>query len=167
MSTYTAEQIEAIGGKPWTSRDGRITRTYLNGSLIARLIGLEVERYRTGNISSASIGNETISNLEANRILNSKAYLQDGELHIETGSRREDEIRAAIVAEIKRTTAEDDDDPSQSGAVQQVAGLRESGRTVRQIAEMIGVAVSTIYRWARGICRPLPVNAAALAALAI
>jgi hypothetical protein len=49
---------------------------------------------------------------------------------------------------------------------QMVAALRAGGRTVRQIAAAIGCAVSTVYRWGRGVHCPSPRYAAALAAIA-
>lgn len=44
MTTYTAEEIEAIGGKRWTATDKKITRVYLDGDALATAIGLEVSR---------------------------------------------------------------------------------------------------------------------------
>ncbi|WP_431935763.1 helix-turn-helix domain-containing protein [Micromonospora sp. RP3T] len=178
MTTYTPEQIETIGGKPWSSGDGRINRVYINPGLFARLMGLEVSYYNTGNIRHAEINGEHISNAEAGRILASKVYLEAGKLHIRTDSRwHEDDILAAIATEVERTTTEttpaddssdddSDDAPGSTTPAGQVTALRAAGRTVRDIAQMVGVAVSTVYRWARGLCRPLPANAAALAALA-
>lgn len=47
-----------------------------------------------------------------------------------------------------------------------LTALRAAGRTVRQIAAQLGVAASTIYRWARGTYRPNTRNTARLYALA-
>lgn len=168
MTTYTAEQITRIGGKSWTSRDGRITRIYISGDVIASLLDLDVDRYRSGRISSATLAGENISNAEAGRILDSKAYLQDGELTIQTASRHEDEIADAIAAAVAATEPAPVEQPAEAptAPADVIAALRSAGRTVRQIAAAIGCAVSTVYRWARGMHRPSARYATVLAALA-
>lgn len=65
-ATYTKKQIAAIGGNEWTSPRGEV-RLYLNDW--PALIGMEVERYGTGNISSAAIGGDRLSNSRARDIL--------------------------------------------------------------------------------------------------
>lgn len=65
------------------------------------------------------------------------------------------EVRKPIQDEVRTPTA-----------AERVTALRAAGRTVRQVAEMVGVSVSTIYRWMRGTCQPRPINAIALADLA-
>ena len=59
-------KLEEIGGNRW-QRFGK-DRVYLS-SAIPKLINLEIERYKTGNISSAKIDNVEISNSEGGRIL--------------------------------------------------------------------------------------------------
>lgn len=61
--------------------------------------------------------------------------------------------QAAETAPAERTTADI------------ITTLRQAGRTVRQIAAAIGCAVSTVYRWARGVHRPSARYATALTAL--
>lgn len=90
---YTEEQALAIGGRPWASNPDRI---YIN--TFAEAMGLEVDRYRTGNISHAELHGEKIANAQAQRIVDSKVWIEGGELHIRTASRYEDEIRAAVEA---------------------------------------------------------------------
>lgn len=46
---------------------------------IHEIIGLDIERYNTGNISSASLGGETISNSKAYEIVDVKVFLIQGE----------------------------------------------------------------------------------------
>lgn len=57
-------------------------------------------------------------------------------------------------------------EPETDSPAQMIATMRAAGRTVRQIAAAIGCAISTVYRWARGIHRPGTRYATALAALA-
>lgn len=161
MTTYTAAQITAIGGNDWTGATG-IHRVYLNADTIADMIGLEIERYRTGNIQRAWLNDEKISNSKATHLLTGRVYWEAGTIHV-TGPLGEyaDLIRARIadkVAAHAPSTVADAD--------KTVSKLRQAGQTAKQIAEMIGVSVSTIYRWARGICRPNNVNAARLATIA-
>ncbi|MEU3455550.1 helix-turn-helix domain-containing protein [Micromonospora sp. NPDC006766] len=167
MNTYTAEQITRIGGREWRKSDGTL-RVYLNVDVWAPLVGLEIEFYKSGNIAHATLNGEKISNRRAAQLTAIKVYWEASQIFITRDAALGREIREAIAAEVARTKpAPDDDDLTPTGtAAEQVTALRSAGRTVRQIAEMIGVSISTIYRWARGICRPLPANAAALAAIA-
>lgn len=179
MSTYTADQITRIGGKEWTGANGA-HRVYLNEDVWTALIGLEIDRYRSGNIQYATLRGEKISNARAARLSAIKVYWQDGRILITRDAELADDIRTAIAkavadSEPAAETADDSndaggqDDDSASGentAGRTVAALRSAGRTVREIAEMVGVSATTIYRWVRGVCQPRPVNAAALAALA-
>jgi len=50
-------------------------------------------------------------------------------------------------------------------ATEIIAKLRAAGRSVREIAALVGVHASTVYRWARGQFRPQPQRLAALAAI--
>lgn len=72
----TREQMIAIGGKLWNDR------VYLNEPVWAPMIELEIERYRTGNISSATLGGQRISNAKATRYLASKVFWVDGDITI-------------------------------------------------------------------------------------
>jgi hypothetical protein len=65
MKTYTQEQLVAAGGKLWEKKG--IRRIYFNG--LADRVGLSVTRYGTGNVSSASLNGEGISNSKARAIL--------------------------------------------------------------------------------------------------
>ena len=70
-------------GKLWEKNGHR--RLYVNRDVAMRLIGLDVARYKTGNISGATLDGELISNSAAGRIisaLNNLYYdLGDGKLH--------------------------------------------------------------------------------------
>ena len=87
----TAEMIETLkgmGAKVWES--GNMKRLYLNGAAKV-LIGFEYETYKTGNISSATLNGESISNSTAKTmaatIENAKIYydFKDGAFHFKTG----------------------------------------------------------------------------------
>lgn len=91
--------------KSWVGRRGDIVRDYIQN--IADIIGLEVIRYGSGNISGASgregsiLDGQHISNIEAGRLSAIKAYYQDGELHVQMGNVRiinADQVIAAIHA---------------------------------------------------------------------
>lgn len=171
--TYTAEQIEAIGGRRWSKSDGTL-RVYINTEVWAPMVGLEIDYYKSGNIQHAALNGEKISNSKAYKLTAIKVYWQDGKIWITKDAELADQIRDAIDRAVEALDSNDDDTDDQGqdvidtlAASTTVAKLRETGRTVRQIAAAIGVSISTVYRWARDICRPRPTNAAALAALAI
>jgi len=62
--------LQAIGGNLW-EKNGR-SRVYMND--LVGLYGLEVSRYNTGNISSALLRGERISNSRATKIVGHLAY---------------------------------------------------------------------------------------------
>lgn len=61
----TAEDIIAIGGRRWTKAGH--DRVYLNDPM-ARWSGLELSRYKSGNICGATLDGERISNSEGRRL---------------------------------------------------------------------------------------------------
>lgn len=63
--TQKIEQLEKLGGKRWTKAGG--VRVYFND--LPQWFGLRVTRYNTGNISSATLDGEPISNSQAQEIL--------------------------------------------------------------------------------------------------
>lgn len=88
-----------------TKKFGRWTKDY-NGKKYDRIyfgakdLGLELEYYKSGNISRATIGGEEISNCEARRVIAAKAYLDltDWSLHIDSTMEKHfgDLIRAEV-----------------------------------------------------------------------
>lgn len=78
-TTVTREQAIKAGGQLW-EKYGK-SRVYFNG--LAELMGLEVARYNTGNICSASFRGEHVSNSEAKRIIGrltfAKFWWEDGQ----------------------------------------------------------------------------------------
>lgn len=78
MSTdrYTVDQIVAIGGNAW-SRNG-VERVYLNDW--PAMVGLDVNLYNSGNVRSALLDGELISNTKATRLTTAKVYLENGRI---------------------------------------------------------------------------------------
>ena len=78
---YSTENMVAIGGNRW-QKNG-MDRVYFNDW--AELAGLEVTRYNTGNISSASYQDRGISNSQAYKLLGciDKVWFDaaDGKIH--------------------------------------------------------------------------------------
>ena len=62
--TYSIDQLRNVGGRLWEKNGMR--RVYFDA---AALYGLEVARYHTGNISTAYLDGELISNSAASRLL--------------------------------------------------------------------------------------------------
>jgi len=60
----TVEKLKAAGGSEWESGDNH--RVYFND--LPELYGLQAERYGTGNISSAKLDGQNISNSKARKI---------------------------------------------------------------------------------------------------
>jgi hypothetical protein len=75
--TYTEEQMKAIGGKRWTTGDH--LRVYLNDW--ADMIDLDVNHYKTGNVQSATLAGDRISNTKASTLLQAKVWWEDGRIH--------------------------------------------------------------------------------------
>lgn len=67
MSTKKVEDMVMIGGKEWKAGDKH--RIYFQGKALEALLGLKVERYGTGNLCSAFLEGEKISNTAAKKIL--------------------------------------------------------------------------------------------------
>jgi len=61
--------LEEKGFKRWTK--GTMDRLYIN----AETLGLEVDRYKTGNVSSAYYRGERISNTRGSAMLYTKTYI--------------------------------------------------------------------------------------------
>src|SRR5512136_1768988 len=95
--SYTKEQMIAIGGKEWTKSDGTV-RVYLNH--VDNLIGMDVERYKSGNVRHAEILGEKISNRRATTLLAAKVYWENGEIHTDIDSRYVDAVMHGIAQEV-------------------------------------------------------------------
>jgi len=60
------EQLERAGGSEWESSDGSKHRVYFND--LQGLYGLETARYKTGNVSGATVDGKPVSNSQARKI---------------------------------------------------------------------------------------------------
>lgn len=103
----TEEKTESVAadkdfsslGNVWEK--GNFHRLYLDPVKVAKAIGMDVDYYKSGNVRSASINGESISNNDCYKVLTSwnGAYidLTTGEMHERSGYsvRYEDEIMAA------------------------------------------------------------------------
>ena len=100
----TEAQFIKAGGKYWIRDDKNIRRVYFND--LAERIGLETSHYRTGNISSASLNGESISNCSARKILGSLCMgkvwydLNTKEFHSQNLGEYEEEILSSIKADL-------------------------------------------------------------------
>ena len=104
----TAQQSRDSIIEALTKKFGRWTKKGSNGKVYDRIyfngtdLGMEVSYYRSGNISSAAVDGESISNCEARRIMGSKAYfdLTDNTLHMDSTMERHfgTKITAAVAA---------------------------------------------------------------------
>lgn len=68
MDEQKIKKMIEIGGREWTTDNGK-HRIYFNVDVLAPMVGLDLNFYGTGNISSASWQGESISNSQAKRIL--------------------------------------------------------------------------------------------------
>ncbi len=82
MATTIEEKAVALGAKPWSPNSGPV-RYYFND--LEQYLGLEVQRYGTGNINHATLNGEKISNNYASKILISlaraKVWLCEGTIY--------------------------------------------------------------------------------------
>lgn len=82
---YSIETMTAIGGRRW-QKNGH-DRVYLNG--FETVPGLELDHYKSGNISYASLDGSKISNAEGGRLATAvdKVYFDaaDGKVYIKWG----------------------------------------------------------------------------------
>lgn len=61
---YTTDQLTAAGGKLWETE--KFHRVYFND--LASLYGLQISHYNTGNICSAKLDGQKISNTKARKL---------------------------------------------------------------------------------------------------
>ncbi|MTE20226.1 hypothetical protein F0L17_14135 [Streptomyces sp. TRM43335] len=107
---YSIETMTAIGGRRW-QKNGH-DRVYLNG--FETVPGLELDHYKSGNISSATLDGEKVSNAEGGRLATAvdKVYFDaaDGKVYIKWGwgnprSLDRDEIAARVFAAVRAAVA--------------------------------------------------------------
>lgn len=82
---FTVATMTAIGGRRW-QKNG-MDRVYLND--FATVPGLELDHYKSGSISGASLDGDSVSNSEGGRLATAvdKVYFDatDGKVHIKWG----------------------------------------------------------------------------------
>lgn len=99
---------ENAGFKRWTK--GGHDRLYID----AESLGLEIERYKTGNVRSATWQGDRISNTDGRRLIASKIYVdvKTEELHVNTEFESYDhpllEIAQALVDSIEAAAKENE-----------------------------------------------------------
>lgn len=103
MTQYTTAQLEAMGGKAWN------TRYYFND--LKALYGLQTWHYKTGNVQSAELDGEGISNGQATRLLTTLEFGKvwydtvDGKFHGKgVDQDMLDKIVAAITAKVEQAS---------------------------------------------------------------
>lgn len=111
MSEYTREQLERVGGSYWQTSDGSKRRVYFNR--LSELYGLSYATYNSGNISSATLNGEIISNNKARHLaatLDAMMLwydLSDGLFHWKV-SRNEDQTIARHIVDVIKTAVQED-----------------------------------------------------------
>jgi len=68
----TAEKLEELGVEAWERGD--MKRYYINDDVLEAVFGLRIDRYKTGNICSASLNGEGISNGKAYKLIGRKIF---------------------------------------------------------------------------------------------
>ena len=196
MSTYTAEQIIRIGGKEWRKGDRHrvyINRHVLQRLLGMEVRYYDTGNIRHAELRGQHISNSEARRILNSEIFWEDGELH---ILTASHWHRQDIIDAINAAIAATEPQKDDDtdgytdggqggdaaDATEQGAVEQAAApqqtataemaisrltaLRQAGRSVREIAAMIGCAVSTVYRWLRGQHRPSARYATAILAIA-
>lgn len=66
------EKLEALGLTHWIKGD--MDRIYINNKDLKAVFGLEIEYYKSGNIKSATLNGDKLSNNKAFGLLRNKIY---------------------------------------------------------------------------------------------
>ena len=99
------DKLETLGGKYWEKGERR--RVYFDAPACAKLVGLDVSCYNTGNISSASLAGEPISNSAAGKMIDSwksaglYVDLSDMNFHCKSGVAIDREHVMLVISKIK------------------------------------------------------------------
>ncbi len=103
--TY-GEALRGLGYSEWSHPRTGETRIYINN--LAELYGIEAHYYNTGNVSSATVNGEHISNGRATHILSdlsmAKMWFEPATKHLQSTGLAE--YRPQIEAELDRRVAE-------------------------------------------------------------
>lgn len=94
---YSIEDLIAMGAKRW--QKAGYDRLYLNNAGL-KIAGLEISRYNTGNVSSAKLNGEKVSNTKGRNMASivERAYidLTSGKLHCTQA--KDDDVQEAVIA---------------------------------------------------------------------
>lgn len=77
----TKAQMFAIGGRPWCRGDQ--DRVYLNVDTWAPMINLVLSWYKSGNVQSATLNGEKISNRRGSELAAGKVFWENGAIHVQ------------------------------------------------------------------------------------
>ena len=142
MNAKDIEKLEAAGAKRW-SKYGK-DRLYID----AKVLGLELTYYKTGNVSNATWQGESISNADGRRLDNSKVYVDvaDGSLHVSTDYWSADDDALDKVAErfVEAALAEDEEEEETEEEAEQHSPLT-SASTLDEAYDVL-VAESVAWR---------------------
>lgn len=132
ISAKMVEVLKEMGANEW--HKGNYNRLYLNEAVDA-LIGLETECYKSGNIKSAWLKGERISNAEAGRIVERtcKAYIDLDTMELVT-------INELLMTAVEEKEAEIAAAEEAEKAEEEV---EENGAAVEEIAEVATTNDST------------------------
>ena len=136
----SVDALVAIGGKKWESSDKSKSRVYFGTDFIAKAKGFEYTTYKTGNISSASLKGESLSNSKAKSLLSSIA---SGKFWYDVNSREfvsdgfpnsHAEIEAFIRESLKSVNIPEKGEPSES---QEATSTEKKGDDELFIAQLV------------------------------
>ena len=135
------EKLTELGGKLWEKGDKR--RVYFNAPAVAAMIGLNIHYYGTGNISSANLNGEKISNSRARRMMDCNIYIDlvTGEVEGYGESEVFDMLKQKL-AEIEES--EMAEKPELEVAVYQPEGILAVGADIEAAVIAAGYAMSEI-----------------------
>lgn len=138
ISAKMVEVLKEMGANEW--HKGNYNRLYLNEAVDA-LIGLETECYKSGNIKSAWLKGEPISNAEAGRIIERtcRAYVDLDTMELVT-------INELLMTAVEEKEAEIAAAEEAEKAEEEV---EENGAAVEEIAEEATANDSTEYTFER------------------
>lgn len=96
----TEQKLEDLGIEAWERDD--MKRYYINEAMFEAVFGLEIDRYNSGNICSAYLNGEKISNSRAGKLIGGKKIYFDAKTqkwmqkYCMTTSELCDELRASV-----------------------------------------------------------------------
>lgn len=126
MTKLTEEEIkfyESKGFNRWTK--GNYDRLYFNMETI-----LDVDRYKTGNISYAELNGEEISHRWAGELLAAKVWIEvsDGSLNVKAGSKdQRTEVGKVVQDYLDKIQAESEEENTEENTTYNVVNTADDG----------------------------------------